>query len=279
MSKRDYYEILGLAKNSTDDELKKAYRQLASKYHPDKIPGIEGSPEKKIAEERFKEVKEAYEILSDSEKRRHYDAHGHAGVDSFNQGGPPQWSHRTAGNGQFEEMFKTFFSQTGGLNEGFFGQQPKQQVIHVVNISLTDAYIGKTIKVDSSVTINIPQGARSGTKFFADNRLYRIDILPHYKFKRANDDLLVDVEIGAIEAMLGVEAILEHLDGVKLQFTVPAGIQAGQIVKLSGKGMKNPETDRQGDVLVRITITVPRTLTDAEKTMLKSITHRESINI
>ncbi len=279
MSKRDYYEILGLAKNSSDDEIKKAYRQLASKYHPDKFPGADDSPEKKSAEEKFKEVREAYDILSDSEKRSLYDTQGHAGLDPVNQRGAQQWNNRAAGNGQFEDMFRTFFSQTGGFNEGFFGQQPKQQVIHIVNISLTDAYIGKTIKIDSSVTINIPQGARSGTKFFADNKLYRLDIQPHYKFKRANDDLLVDVAIGAIEAMLGVEAILEHLDGVKLQFTIPAGIQAGQIVKLSGKGMKNPETDRQGDVLVRITITVPRTLTDAEKTTLKSITHSESINI
>ena len=202
MSKKDYYEILGLAKGSSEDEIKKAYRQLASKYHPDKITGADGSPEKKQAEEKFKEVKEAYETLSDVDKRQQYDIHGHTD-DSFHQ---PQWSHRTSGHpAQFEEMFKSFFSQNSQFNEGFFGQQPKQQIIHVVNISLADAYVGRTIKVDQTAVINIPKGARSGTKFFANNKLYRVDVQQHHKFKRANDDLLVDVEINAIEAMIGVD--------------------------------------------------------------------------
>jgi DnaJ-class molecular chaperone len=279
MSKRDYYEILGLAKNSSDDEIKKAYRQLASKYHPDKISGADGSPEKKQAEEKFKEVKEAYETLSDADRRIHYDAHGHAGPEAFGHGAQ-QWTHRTSSNpAQFEEMFKTFFSQNSQFNEGFFGQAPKQQVINIVNISLVDAYIGKTIRIDGVTTITIPQGARSGTKFFANNKLYRVDIQPHYKFKRANDDLLVDISITAIEATLGIEAMLDHLDGNKLQFAIPPGIQPGQIVKLSNKGMKNPETDRIGDILVRVSITVPRTLTDAEKVALKTVNHREVINI
>lgn len=276
MSKRDYYEILGLAKNSSEDEIKKSYRQLASKYHPDKITGADGSPEKLQAEEKFKEVKEAYETLSDHEKRGHYDLHGH----TESAGNTQQWHHRAGAQPQqFEEMFRTFFSQNSGFNEGFFGQQPKQQTIHIINISLADAFIGKTIKIDSKTTIMVPKGARSGTKFFADNKLFRLDIQPHFKFKRANDDLLVDIEISAIEAILGVEAILEHLDSATLQFKIPAGIQPGQIVKLSSKGMKNPETDRYGDILVRISISIPRALSDSEKTALKNVSHRDSINI
>jgi DnaJ-class molecular chaperone len=87
------------------------------------------------------------------------------------------------------------------------------------------------------------------------------------------------VSISSIEAILGVEAILDHLDGAKLQFTIPAGIQPGQIVKLAGKGMRNPEIDRDGDVLVRISINIPRNISDDEKNILKSLSHRESINI
>jgi len=280
MSKRDYYEILGLAKNSSEDEIKKSYRQLASKYHPDKISGNDGSPEKKQAEEKFKEVKEAYEALSDPEKRRQYDMHGHVDPNSFGNGSTQQWNHQACNQPQqFEEMFKTFFSQSRGFNEGFFGQQPKQQTIHIVTISLADAYIGKTLKIDSNVTITIPKGARSGTKFFADNKLYRIDIQPHQTFKRSNDDLLIEVEINAVEAMLGVEAVLNHLDDAKLQFAIPPGIQPGQIIKLSSKGMKNPETDRSGDILVRITVTIPRALSDMQKTALKTLIHKESISI
>lgn len=274
MSKRDYYEILGLTKASSDEDIKLSYRRLAMKHHPDRNPGDGAS----VAEEKFKEAKEAYEVLSDPERRRQYDIHGH-NVNNSAQPNTPQWSQ--SGNpGHFDEMFKTFFNaRNNHFNEGLFGQQAQQQTIHVVTISLVDAYIGKTIKVDANVIINIPKGARSGTKLFANNKLYRIDVLPHYKFKRSNDDLLIDVQISAIEAMLGLESILEHLDSVKLQFAIPPGIQHGQIVKLANKGMKNPETDRYGDVLVRISVIVPRTLTEDERAVLKTLIHRESIII
>jgi len=283
MSKRDYYEVLGLAKNSSDDEIKRAYRQLASKYHPDKISGDDGSPEKKQAEEKFKEVGEAYETLSTPDKRHQYDMHGHVDTNSFG-GGQHQWAHHSTGNpAHFEEMFKSIFSQNSQFSEGLFGrQQPKQQIVHVVTISLADAYVGKAIKVDGTTTLTIPRGARSGTKFFANNKLYRVDIQQHYKFKRANDDLLVDIAITAIEAMIGIEAMLDHLDNNKLQFSIPAGIQPGQIVKLSGKGMRNPETDRTGDILVRISIVIPKGLSNesiVELKALKTLDHREVINI
>jgi DnaJ-class molecular chaperone len=201
-----------------------------------------------------------------------YDIHGHAGLEQRQQ---PQWTHSTNNMHNVEDMLKSFF----GDNPSFgFGRQP-QQPINVINISLTDAYVGKTIRVDSNIILNIPRGTRSGTRLFADNKLFRVDIQQHYKFKRANDDLLVDVSISSIEAILGVEAILDHLDGAKLQFTIPAGIQPGQIVKLAGKGMRNPEIDRDGDVLVRISINIPRNISDDEKNILKSLSHRESINI
>jgi molecular chaperone DnaJ len=273
MSKRDYYDVLGLAKNASDDDIKTAYRKLASKYHPDKV---QGDAEKAAVEIKFKEAKEAYETLSDAEKRTQYDAYGHGGPQPQGQ----QWAHTTMHPGNMDEMLKSFFSRTHTFNEGMFGQQPQQrQTVHIVNISLADAYTGKSIRLDSKSTINIPRGVRSGTKFYADSKFYRVDIQPHYKFKRANDDLLVDIEVSAVEAMLGVEAVLEHLDGVKLQFTIPAGIQPGQIVKLSNKGMKNPETDKIGDMMVRISVTVPRDLADAEKAALKTLQRRESITI
>lgn len=271
MSKRDYYEILGLAKNSTAEEIKRAYRQLASKYHPDKISGKDGSSEKTHAEEHFKEVKEAYETLSDVEKRAQYDMYGHAA--QHHHGPTPG-----ATSAQFDEMFRSFFSQTSQSNENIFGHHSRQQVIHIVNISLSEAYTGRTIILDN-VTYTLPPGIRSGTKIFSNNKFYRIDVQQHYKFKRSNDDLLVDTTITSIEAALGVEAVLDHLDNNALHFNIPPGIQPGQIVKLSNKGMKNPETNKAGDMLVRISISIPRTLTDAEKIALKSVSHRVSVNI
>lgn len=284
MSKKDYYDVLGLAKNSTDEEIKKAYRQLASKFHPDKISGADGSPEKKQAEEKFKEVGEAYETLSNPIKRQQYDLHGHGTQNHFGHGST--WSYdpetelrKAEQTAQFEEMIKRMFGQDIHFPNTGFGHQQQRQTVHVVTVSLTDAYTGKSFKFDGHSTLNVPKGCRSGTKLFVDGKMYRIDVQQHHKFKRANDDLLVDVEIGAIEAILGVNAVLEHLDSVKLQFTIPPGIQNGQIVKLAGKGMKNPETDRYGDILVRISVSVPRTLTDVEKAVLKTVAHKDSIII
>lgn len=271
--KKDFYEILGLSKTSTEDEIKKAYRRLAMKYHPDRNPGEDS----KVAEEKFKEAKEAYECLSNVDTRTKYDQYGHANPsDTFTK-----WKH-TTDNDLNEEMIRNVFSQMfgGGAAEHIFTQQPRQhQQIHTVTISLADAYTGRSVKVDASTEFNIPRGVRSGTRMFVNNKIYVINVLPHHKFKRSNDDLLVDTDISAIEAMLGVEAVFDHLDGTKLQFTIPAGIQQGQIVKLTGKGMNNPEVDRIGDMLVRISISIPRTLSEEEKTALKSVSHRVSINI
>jgi DnaJ-class molecular chaperone len=275
MSKRDYYDVLGVAKNSSEDDIKSAYRKLASKYHPDKL----AESEKAAGEVKFKEAKEAYEMLSDAEKRAQYDRHGHNATEFAHGRQHGGWSTHSVNPEDLNEVFRTFFSHGGGtFGEELFGQKPRQ-VTHVINISLSDAYTGKQLKIDSGTIINVPRGCRHGTKFYVDGKFYRIDIQQHFKFKRANDDLLVDLQITAVEAILGVEAILEHLDGAKLQFAIPAGIQPGQIVKLSGKGMKNPETDRIGDMMIRITVTVPRSLSEAELTALKTLSHRESINV
>lgn len=274
MSKRDYYEVLGVAKGSSDEDIKKAYRRLASKYHPDKVVD---EAEKKVLEEKLKEVNEAYETLGNASKREAYE-YGTADADSyFSQTRRSPFSHGASrSTADFDDIIREFARGGFYFNEDM--QQQPRQTIHVVAISLADAYTGRHIAIDSSVTINVPKGMRSGTKFYINGKIYKVDVLPHTKFKRSNDDLLVEVQITAVEAMLGVETYLEHLDGSKLQFTIPAGIQPGQIVKLSKKGMKNPETDKYGDILVRISVTVPRDLNDTDKALLKNLPHRETIN-
>jgi len=275
MSKRDYYEVLGLAKNATEDEIKKAYRKLAMQFHPDR--NTEAG-----AEDKFKEVKEAYETLSDPEKKTTYDQFGHGGNNfdhmytrSRRNGGSQSWTHDPDDLEGMKSVFEDIFGnyqRSGGFRQN---NAPKPTVMH---ISLKDAYVGRIVNHDK-VKINIPAGIRSGTKLYVDGRFYMIDVAQDQKFKRSLDDLMVEVNISAIEAMLGIEATLEHLDGAKFQFNIPAGIQSGQIVKLSKKGMKNPETNSVGDLLVRITVQIPKTLTDAERAALKSISHRNSIDI
>lgn len=280
MAKKDYYDILGLQKNASDDDIKKAYRKLASKYHPDKYQ--DGDSEKAQAEEKFKEAKEAYETLSDPGKRSAYDSHGHR--DPFSHS---NYNHHTYGRDineeDFRKIFETMFNR-GDFNfdNGFFtqrNQQTQAKPTYSISISLADAFVGKSVRVDPTTIVNIPKGVRSGTKLYVNSKIFRIDVAQHPKFKRNNDDLLVDIEIGAIEAILGIDAVLEHLDGVKLQFAIPSGIQPGQVVRLSGKGMKNPEIDKVGDLHIRIAIRVPKELTDAEKSLLKTLPHRAIINI
>ena len=275
MNSRDYYEILGLTKTATDDEIKKSYRSLAMKFHPDRNnePG---------AEDKFKEIKEAYEFLSDPNKKQQYDQYGHAqpfphGHRNHNQN-VHTWTFTHGDSPNINDMFHNMFGNHPGFPEGMFGSQRPQQAPIIISISLIDAYKGRTVSIDQHHTINIPKGVRPGTKFYIDGRLYRVDVHPHHKFKRSNDDLLVDIEITAIEAMLGMEAILDHLDDVKLQFNIPPGIQTGQIIRLSNKGMKNPETDKCGDMLIRLSVKV-NIISDREQDILRTLDHRKIINI
>lgn len=271
MNNKDYYKILGLTNDSTEEDIKKAYRKLAMKHHPDRNQGS------KESEGKFKEVQEAYEHLSDADKRYEYDSGFSRKSNPFSHRSDQSWEDEN-----FRDLFSDLFKKHPGF--GGFGDatnntySKKKQEIYVINISLQDAYIGCTVKAGGTA-VNIPKGVRSGSRMFIDAKMFRIDVQQDIKFKRSNDDLLLDAEISAIEAMLGVDAVFEHLDGVKLQFTIPAGIQAGQVVKLGKKGMMNPETSQYGDMMVRISISTPRDLTEDERAALNNIRHRESINL
>ena len=258
MSKQDYYAVLGIEKNASDDEIKKAYRKKASILHPDKQGGDTV---------KFQELQEAYECLSNKDKRALYDMHGHNSSNT-NSG---QWSHNID-PAMFNQMFGAAFGD-------MFSHMQQRQIIKTLHITLEEAFLGKQITLENNVQASIPAGVRPGTRFAYNNTIYSIDIKPHQKFKRSNDDLLIDVEISAIEAMLSVEVTLDHIDKTLLQFTIPAGIQNGQIVRLSNKGMKNPENTNYGDLLVRITVTTPKNISAEHIAFLKTMQHRESFNI
>lgn len=267
MANKDYYEILGLSKTASYDDIKIKYRQLAMKLHPDRNIGSMAESEIK-----FKELQEAYACLSDANRREAYDS-------SRQHKSSTRRTHTTS-NHIFKDIFESF-DESGKFANTYNQQHNKntQAQRHIITISLEDAYNGKQLRMPGNMTINIPQGVRTGTKFFAGQAIYQIDILPHSKFKRSNDDLLIEVEITAIEAILGLDAILTHLNSVILQFTIPPSIQNGQIVRLAGKGIKNPETDKCGDLMVRVSITIPDNLTEEQKSFLETMPHRKTFNI
>lgn len=263
MPSRDYYDILGVPKGASEDDIKKSYRKLAMKWHPDRDGGDAN---------KFLELQEAYNYLSDPAKKADYDRNG------FKPNSGTDFSHRGNQFEDFEDILRKHFGND--VFGDLFGQRTaNKQNISVIEITLTDAYIGRSVSVGPNNTIHLPKGVRSGTKFYANGRMFRVDVRADEKFKRSNDDLLVDVTIDAVEAMLGIDAELVHLDGTILHFSIPSGIQAGQIVKLSTKGMKNPETDKYGDLLVRINISIPKDLAEYEKNSLKSLLRRQTINI
>lgn len=243
----NFYDALGLTKDASSQEIKKAYKKLAMKYHPDRTSGD------KAKEETFKQIKEAYEVLSDATKRANYD-----------RSRRPTFKYET----DFKVDIDSF------VNSRSRRKSPK---IKKFTISLVEAYTGVTA-IDNNRQFIVPQGIRSGSRLMVGKDIVEIHVKSHPKFLRSKDDLLVDITIDAIEAMTGIDATIKHLDGKSYKFKISAGIQQDQIIKLSGKGMPNPETDRYGDLLVRCHITIP-ILTRAQKDVILALRSRASVDI
>lgn len=238
----DYYKILNVAENADSTVIKKQYKLLAVKYHPDKNPNADTNT-------KFSEIKEAYDILSSPEKRKHYDLQRHP---------------------------VSMFKWTNLRTDEFTYHKHK---IPSITISLNEAYTGISKKLNNT-SIIIPKGIRPNTKLQINNTgLIVVHILPHPTFKRANDDLLVDLHITVTEAMTGLAVEVAHLDNTKLSFKVPAGVQHGQVIKLSGKGMANPENNNTGDLLFRCLLAVPKDLTTEQHNAIINICNRRSIKI
>ncbi len=281
-TKRDYYEILGVDKNATQAEIKKAYRKLALKYHPDKSDA-------KDAEEKFKEINEAYQILSDEKKRQTYDQFGHAafsgaggmGGGPFTGGarsGPFTYTYRTKGENPFEgfdfadpfEIFDTFFG--GGFSSGGFSRRARRPR-YSLKIDFMDAVKGitKEIEIDGEKhKIKIPAGADDGTRIRFDDFDISIDVRPHPRFKREGYDVYADEEIDFSTAALGGNKQIETLDG-KLNLKIRPGTQSGTLVRLRGEGMPHLRTGGRGDLYIRLKVKVPEKLSREQKRLIKEL--------
>ena len=291
MSKRDYYEVLGVSKNASDDEIKKAYRKLAVKYHPDKNPGD------KAAEEKFKEISEAHEVLSDKQKRARYDQFGHAGVggasgDPFSGAGNPFQNGNFNFNGQ---SFNFDFGGGGGLDDllgnlfGFGGagnRRPRRGSDYQTSITIDfeEAIFGATKTIDDNgkaLKIKIPAGIDDGMSIRLRGKggaapsggepgdLYiLVHVRPHKTLTREGNLILSEAKIDMADAALGCEIDVETVDG-KVTMKIPAGTQSGTPFKLSGHGVPFRADGDRGPHIVTIIVETPKNLSKKQKELLE----------
>ena len=276
MQFKDYYETLGVARGADADELKRAYRKLARKYHPD-------VSKEKNAEEKFKEVQEAYEVLKDSDKRAAYDQLGRDYRPGQQFRPPPGWEQRfgQSGTHRFSDLngFSDFFSSlfggapgNGAAGGGGFAQ-PEMDGGHV-DVSIEEAYAGTRRRVSIHengrarlVDVQIPAGVLDGQALRVGGVggrvavIFRVTLRPHAVFEQQGKDVLVELPLAPWEAALGAKVAVPTLGGT-VELTIPAGAQAGQKLRLRGRGFPgNPA----GDQLVIVKLVTPAAETPQAK--------------
>ena len=286
---RDYYEILGIDRGATPEEIKKAYRKLAVQYHPDKNPGD------KVAEEKFKEASNAYSVLSDPDKRRVYDTRGHAGVDGMGFEGYRTMDDIFASI-NLDEIFGRGFGRGGGFG-GFgdafgdaFGQRRTtaptrgRDIRTNVSVPFSDAVLGSKIDVSvqgKRISLTIPPGIEDGKTLrirgqgeslgigTSGDLLLTVSVQPHPTLTRDGLDLLTDAKISMTTAALGgsvrVKTLTEDVD-----LKVSPGTQPGQQLRLRGRGAADV-SGRKGDLRVRMVVEIPKSLSRKQRNLLKEL--------
>lgn len=291
-TKKDYYETLGVSKNASKEEIKKAYRKLARRYHPDLNPGKE-------AEEKFKEIQEANEVLSNEEKRKNYDMLGNSvfergaggGRTTWRQQGSPEGVEFHFGGGDsssgFEDIFEDIFGSMGvGGRRGKKGRNLEFQIEvdfqtavkgGVKSITVTKPAGAKGGVSTETISVRIPSGVEDGSRIKVPGKgeaeartgtagdLYlRVKVTPHPIFKREGDDIYVEVPITVYEAALGAEISVPTIDGTAVM-KIPPRTQSGAKLRLKGKGVSNQRNGGQGDQYVVLKIVMPDEISENAK--------------
>ncbi|OGG11618.1 hypothetical protein A2Z00_00965 [Candidatus Gottesmanbacteria bacterium RBG_13_45_10] len=299
-SKRDFYEVLGVPKTATVADIKRAYRKLALEWHPDRNKSSN-------AHEKFKEINEAYEVLSDAKKRETYDQFGHAafehgaggfggqpgqgpfgGAGGFRQG-PFTYYYQSSGGGNpfgggaegFDfsdpfDIFEQFFG--GGFGRSVGRQRPREA--YQITIDFMDAVHGASREIHlprgeaggGSVrkTIKIPAGVDTGSRIRFDDFDIVIEVRPDRKYKREGDDLVVEQEITYTQAALGAVVDVPTVDG-PVKIRIQPGTQPGTLIRLHGKGVPHVRGGGRGDEYVKITLSIPTHLNHRQKELLEEL--------
>jgi curved DNA-binding protein len=308
MDVKDYYKVLGVEKAATAEQIKKAYRKLAVKYHPDK------NPDNKAAEDKFKEINEAYEVLGDEEKRKKYDQFGenykyyeqHGGrpedYDWSQYGGGGQRRSQSYGGGNMDDMFggggdanfSDFFEQLFGSRFSGGGRRQQQQgpargrdVQATMDVSLEDAYTGATRQVEvggSRLNIKLKPGLYEGQVIRLKGKgnpgrkggengdlLITIQLAPHPHFELKGQDIYTDLALPLYTAVLGGKVIV-YTPGADLTMNIPAGTDSGKVFRLKGKGMPAYDNSgKAGDLYIKAMVHIPKNLSDKEKELFQQL--------
>lgn len=313
MAKRDYYDVLGVSRNASADEIKRAYRRLAKQYHPDQ------NKNDAQAEAKFKEAQEAYDILSDKDKRAQYDHFGHDGPGAqFHPGGAGRTHVWTSsgepidlgdlgdmfdfasfmGEGRRTSPFQGFFSRAAAA-EGRKAARPakSRDVEYNVTLSFEQAARGTTLDLEIAgggererIAVRIPPGVRDGQKIRVKGKgspgrggkgagdLYVVtSIQPHAYFERRDNDIYLVVPVTIGEAALGAKVDIPTLDG-RRTVTIPPGTPSGARLRIAGHGIADPRTGQRGDQYAVIKIVPPKALTDSQKQLLRQFAELDRTN-
>ena len=310
MKYRDYYEILGVDKSANEKDIKRAYRQLAREFHPDK------NPDDAAAEDKFKEINEAYEVLGNPDNRSKYDQLGSNYQRYQQMGGSPngfdfsQWaaaggpggSYQSAnidlgdilgGSGSFSDFFRTVFGggmrgQGPGMGNIYGGRQQArgQNIEQQVDITFEEAYRGTSrifaTESGEQFTAKIPKGAKTGTKVRLRGKgghgpagrgdLYLIvNVHSDQTFERDGDKLLVDVPVDVVTSVLGGKVTVPTMSG-SVKLTIPPGTQGGQTFRLKGRGMPSLRRNNEfGDLMATVRIIIPKELSKEERRLYEQL--------
>jgi curved DNA-binding protein len=306
MSKRDYYEVLGVSRSASADELRKAHRKLVRKFHPDVNKNNPASTE------RFKEAQEAYDVLSDPEKRRQYDEFGHAGPSPFGDVGPPRGGasgRRPKGRGRgmspedftagaggpgFETIFDQIFGRGAGGPPGVdpFGGARREgagrggDTEHSVSLTFEQAARGTTVSLRlasasgaETIEVKVPAGVTEGQKIRVRGKgneghggpgdlLLTCHVHAHPVFRREGLDIYCDVSISVYDALLGGRAIVPTLDG-QVTLTIPPGTSSGSKLRIRGKGIVKGE--EAGDQYAVVKILIPKRLSEEAQELARKL--------
>lgn len=285
MSKKDYYEVLGVSKTSTEQEIKKAFRKLAMKYHPDV------NKDDPSAEDKFKEINEAYEVLSDSDKRARYDRFGHEGVNGqgFGGGGGAGFQdlddilRQFGGGGGFGSIFEDFF---GGGNSN--RPSKGRDVVNQVQISLEDSFYGVKITVKlldgSNKDVDIPAGVENGADLRLSGLGYeganggpngdyyiRVFVKEQSNIERNRDNIVYTYPINVLDAISGEKVEIKLFPKESVNIKIPELSDLGSFIRVKGKGFPSMRSGIRGDLYIQLKPYMPKKLSKKAKETLEQL--------